>query len=105
MSIKVGVEIEACDVMITSIGQCVKLWVDDASVSEEAGFDGIPNSLQSSTKISSLSFVKLLSNSANSSDILTKDEHVLNTDFFGNLNVGTVHGSNNESTIHDEFHV
>ena len=91
--------------MISTISQAVQNWVDNAGVTEEASLDGIEDSLQSTSEVSSLSFVELLSNSANSSNILSEDEHVLLSDFLGNLDVSTVHGSDNETTVHDEFHV
>jgi len=105
LGLEVGVEIEAGDVVISTISQAVQNWVDNAGVTEEAGLDGIEDSAQSTSEVSSLSFVELLSNSANSGNILSEDEHVLLSDFLGNLDVGTVHGSDNETTVHDEFHV
>ena len=45
LGINVGVEIEASDVVVTSVSQSIKLWVNNASVTEESTFDGIPDSL------------------------------------------------------------
>lgn len=35
----------------------------------------------------------------------SKDEHVLSTNFFCNLNIGTIHGSDDETAVHHELHV
>lgn len=38
-------------------------------------------------------------------NLRTKNKHVVNTHLLGDFNVGTVHGSDDETTIHNEFHI
>jgi len=101
----VAVEIEAGDIVITTVLQMVQNWVHDLSITEEAGLDGVENSLQSATDVVSLTLIHLLLASPDTLNILTKDEHVLLTDLLCDLDICTIHGTNNEATIHDELHV
>ena len=105
LSINVRVEVEAGDVVIATVSQLVKDGVNNISVTEEAGLDGVEDSLQSTTDIVSLALVNLLTDAVNAIDALTENEHVLLTNLFGDLDVGTIHGTNNEATVHDELHV
>ena len=105
LSVDVAIEVKAGDVVVTTVRQVVEDWVNDASISEEAGLDSVEHSLQSATNVVSLSIPHGLSAFRNSGDSLSEDEHVLFSEFFGNLDVGTVHGTDDESTVHDELHV
>lgn len=101
----VSVEIEAGNVVIATIGKSVKDWVDNLSITEEAGFDGLEDSLQFSTKVISLTLIKLLSNFVYAIYSFSENEHVLFAYLFSDLDVGAIHGTNNKTTVHNEFHV
>lgn len=105
LSVNVRVEVEAGDVVITTVGQVVKDGMNNLSVTEEAGLDRVEDSLQSTTNIVSLSFVHLLANAVDTIDALTENEHVLLANLFGNFDVGAVHGTDNEAAVHDKLHV
>ena len=75
------------------------------SVTEESRLDGVKDSLQSSSDVSSLTLVELLSDFVDSLNSLSEDEHVVLSNLLCNLNIGTIHGSNNESSVHDKLHV
>jgi len=45
LSSDVAVEVEAGDVVVTTILQVIEDWVDDVGISEETGFDGVEDSL------------------------------------------------------------
>lgn len=105
LGINVAVEIEAGDVVVTAILQMVEDWVNNTGVTEEARFDSIENSLQTAADVVSSTLVHCFLASSDALDILSKDEHVLSTDLFGNLDISAVHGSDNETAVHYELHV
>ena len=41
----------------------------------------------------------------NAINIKAEYKHVFFPDFLSNLNIGSIHGSNDKATIHNEFHV
>jgi hypothetical protein len=47
----------------------------------------------------------LASGLINSVNVEPEDEHVFFPYLLSNLNISTVHSTNNETSIHDEFHV
>lgn len=105
LGVDVRIEIEAGNVVVATIRKSVEDWVDNLSVTEEAGFDGLEYSIQFSTEIISLTLIKLLSNFVYAINSFSENEHVLFTYLFSNLDVGAIHGTNNEATVHNEFHV
>jgi len=105
LGIDVTIEIEAGDIVITAILQMVEDWMHDVSVTEEAGLDGVENSLQSTADVVSSTLVHFLLASLNTLNILTKDEHVLLSNLLCDLDICTIHGTNNEATVHDELHI
>lgn len=91
--------------MVTSVHKTSKNWIDDLGISEEAREDGVHDSLQSSSDVSSLSFVELLSDFVDTVNSLSEDEHVVLSNLLSDLNIGAIHGSNNKTSVHDELHV
>jgi hypothetical protein len=91
--------------VISTIGQVVEDWMYDLGVSEETRFNGIKYSLESATYVTSLTLVHLLSDSVYTVNSLSEDEHVALADLLSDFDVSTVHGSDNQTSIHDELHV
>lgn len=105
LGIDVGVEIEASNVVIATVSQVIKNGVNNLSVTEEARLNSIENTSKSATNVASLAFSKLFSDPLDTGDSFTEDEHIFFTNFLSDLNIGTVHSSNDERSIHDKFHV
>lgn len=105
LGVDVSIEIEAGNIVVATISKSVEDWVDNLSVTEEAGFDGLEDSVQFSTEIVSLTLIKLLSDFVYAINSFSENEHVLFTYLFSNLDVGAIHGTNDETTVHNEFHV
>jgi hypothetical protein len=82
IGLNVWIEIEAGDVVISAFSQVVQNVVAHLGITEEARFDCVKDSLESSTKVSLLTLIELLSNLGNALDQLTENEHVVSTDLF-----------------------
>lgn len=91
--------------MVATISKSVKNWVNNLSITEESRLDGFENSTQSSSEIISLTLIKLLSDFIYTLDSFSENEHVLFTYLFSDFDVGAIHGTDNETTVHDEFHI
>lgn len=105
LGIKVRVKIEAGDVVVSAVAKRVNDVVHDLDVAEEAALDSLEYSAESRSDVASLTFIKLLTDSVNTFDTLTENKHILLSNLFCDFNVGTVHGSDNKRSIHDEFHI
>ena len=97
--------VKACDVVISTVGERMQNMVNDLDVAKEAIGDGIEHFLKPASYISALSLLQRRPDLGNSINSLSENKHVLFSNFLSNLNVSSIHGSNDESSVHYELHV
>jgi hypothetical protein len=85
---------ESTNVIADIIIESAELAVKDCS---EDIFEAAINLAGASAVIKSAIFVDLI-------NIGTENEHVLLANLFSDLNISTIHGTNDNATIHDKFH-
>ena len=85
---------ESTDIIVDIIIKRAKLAVKNCS---EDIFEAAINLAGSSSVVKSAIMVNLV-------DIGSENEHVLLANFLSDLNISTIHGTNDNAAIHDKFH-
>ena len=105
LSLYVRVEIEAGDIMISSITKRVNDWMNHGNITEESTLNGFENLSKSRSNISSLALIKFFSYPIDSLNPLSKNKHIVFSNLFGDLDIGSIHCSDDKASIHNELHV
>lgn len=67
--------------------------------------DHLEHLMQSSIDLALSHIIALTSILIDLIHICSEDEHIIFADLFGNFNIGAIHGTDDDGTIHNEFHV
>ena len=105
LSLNVWVKINCGNVVISAFHQVINDSVNNLGVSEVVIKNSIEYSLKSTSNMSNIASRQLFSPLVNSINKFSEDEHVLLSNLLCNFNIGSIHGTNNNGSIHNEFHV
>ena len=106
MGLDVGVEVSGDQVVVVVVGDGGNELHEDVSFSEFALSDGLDDLLEGLGDIVLGSrSAHVVSHVVDFIDLSSKDEDVFFSDFLEDFYVGSVEGSDDETSVHDEFHV
>ena len=106
LGLQVAVEVMRDQVLISTIDQSIDQMDEGLSVATKgSALDGLIHAAQALSDVATITLVHSTLCFGNLLDIFAKDEHVLDADLLGDLHIGSIHGTDNQASIHDELHV
>ena len=106
LGLQIAVEVVGNQVLISSIDQSVDQVDEGLSVATKGStLDGLIHAAQALSNVATVALVHCTLCLGDFLDIFAKDKHVLDTDLLGDLHIGSIHGTDNQASIHDELHV
>ena len=103
----IAVEVVADEVVVATVDQRVNQVNESLSVSAEGtALNRLIDTAKFFANIAAVTLSKhLVLSIGHLLHVFTEDEHIMDADFLGDLNVSAIHGANNETTIHHKLHV
>ena len=96
----------ADQVVVISVDQVVDQVNEGLGVSTEGStFDGLINTTKSASDITAITRPHCVTSILHLLHVLTEDEHVLYANLLSDLNVGTIHSTDDKAAIHHELHI
>ena len=68
-------------------------------------FDGLINTTKSASDIAAIACPHGVTSILHFLHVLSEDEHVFHANFLGDLNIGTVHSTDDKAAIHYKLHI
>ena len=106
MGLEVAVEVVADQVVVISIDQVVDQVNECLGVATKGStFDGLINTTKSASDVAAIACPHCVTSIFHFLHVLSEDEHVFHANLLGDLNISTVHSTDDKAAIHHKLHI